>query len=76
VHSGALFLNCFEFFNHFAKLVQSNVLDLPDALARDTKFLADFLEGLFAAAIEPEAIAQDGRFPLGRGSSPFPAAFS
>src|SRR5437588_13007972 len=42
-----------------AQLRQRNVLQLPNPLAGHTKFLADFLEGLRLAAIEPEAREND-----------------
>ena len=57
-----LFLEAFEFFDHFAEFSQREILDLADALARDAEFLADFLQGFFRAAVEAEAVAQNGRF--------------
>src|ERR1035438_1499566 len=52
----------FEFFDHFAEFSQREILDLADALARDAEFPADFLERLFRAAVEAEAITQNRRF--------------
>src|SRR5271167_4534253 len=33
-----------QFFNHLAEFSQREILDLPDALARDAEFHADFLQ--------------------------------
>jgi len=55
-----LFLDSFDFFDHFAEFVKGDVLDLADALAGDAKFFANFLEGLFGAAVEAEAVTEDG----------------
>ena len=41
------------------QLHQGDVLQLANALARDAEFLADFLQGLGLAAIEPEAGKND-----------------
>src|SRR6267378_612525 len=46
--------------DHFAKLFQSNVLDLADAFPGHAKLLADFFECLLWSAIEAETGAQDG----------------
>src|ERR1039458_5387561 len=53
--SGFLFLGAFKFFNHLAQLEQGEVLDLPDAFARDAEFYPDFLEGFFRAVVQSEA---------------------
>src|ERR1039458_6783421 len=60
--SVVFFLGAFEFLDHFAEFSQREILDLADALARDAEFPADFLERLFRAAVEAEAVAQNGRF--------------
>src|SRR5208282_5927255 len=60
--SAFLFFGAFEFFNHLPQLAQGEVLDLPDAFARDAEFHADFLQGFFRAAVEAEAVAQNRRF--------------
>src|ERR1039457_6779434 len=39
--SVAFVFGAFEFFDHFAKFSQREILDLADALARDAEFLAD-----------------------------------
>src|SRR5262245_22760532 len=49
-----------EFFNFAAQFAERDVLDLANAFASDAELFADFLEGLLAAAIEAEAITQDG----------------
>src|SRR5439155_23315500 len=56
-----LLFHRFKFFDHFAEFGQGDVLNLPDALAGHAEFLADFLERLFAAAIEAKPVTQDGR---------------
>src|SRR4051812_29607363 len=45
-----------------AQFRQRDVLQLPDPLAGDAELLADFLEGLRFAAVEPKAGEDD--FPL------------
>src|ERR1017187_306146 len=50
------FFRGFKFFNHFAELAQREVLDLPDALARDAEFRADLLQRFFRAAVKAEAV--------------------
>src|ERR1051325_11649813 len=55
-------LRCFHPLDHLAKLFERDVLNLPDAFASDTEFLADLLEGLLRTAIETEPGAQDDRF--------------
>ena len=56
----------FEFFNHLPQLAQGEVLDLPDAFARDAEFRADLLQSFFRAAIEAEPVAQNRRFARSR----------
>src|SRR5271154_4846741 len=49
----------FQFFDHLAELFQREILDLPDALARDAKFFADFLQSFFRAAVESKTKTQN-----------------
>src|SRR5437899_12444465 len=53
--------NGLEFFDHFAEFGEGDVLNLSDALARHTKLLTDFFEGLLAAAVQAKSIAKNGR---------------
>src|ERR1043166_2720797 len=52
----------FHFFDHFAELAESNVLDLTDAFAGHTKLFTNFFESFLRAAIETESSGEDGGF--------------
>src|SRR6267142_2021111 len=55
-------LGRFHPLNHFAQLLHRYVLNLPDAFARDAKFLAYFLECLLGASIQAKTSPEDDRF--------------
>src|SRR5207248_10294706 len=56
------FVDGFAVLNALAQLLEGDVLELANALARDAELLADFFERLLAASIETETVAQDRRF--------------
>ena len=68
-----LLLHTFEFLNHLAQFAQGYILDLAHAFPGDAEFLAHILQRLFAAAIQAETIAQNGRFALVQRGWPSPS---
>jgi len=51
-----------ELLDVFSQLGQSFILNLANALARDSEFLANFFERFLVVSIEPEAMAQNPLF--------------
>ena len=58
-------MHCFAFLYHLSQFGQSEILNLPDALARDAELFTDLFQGLFALAIQAEAVTQNCLLAVG-----------